>query len=87
MSRRNPATDSDAKAAIFWQFVGKAAEMGWKMRTLEGRENMRAFWKQAASWGRWNFVLTTVSVTPAIPSIYAWQGGTARDKSVGRYRK
>ncbi len=29
---------------------------------LEGREAMRKFWQQAATWGQWNFDLRTVSV-------------------------
>jgi len=29
---------------------------------IEGREAMREFWKQAVTWGQWNFSLKTVSV-------------------------
>jgi len=48
-------------------FAEDARQMPPNGPALEGREKMRAFWKQAVSWGRWNFALTTVSVTANPP--------------------
>jgi ketosteroid isomerase-like protein len=48
-------------------FAEDAHQMAPNGPALEGREKMRAFWKQAVSWGQWNFALTTVSVTANTP--------------------
>ena len=44
-------------------FAEDARQMASNAPALEGRENIRAFWKQAVSWGQWNFTLMTISVT------------------------
>ena len=48
-------------------FAEDARQMASNAPALEGRENIRAFWKQAVSWGQWNFSLTTISVTARAP--------------------
>jgi len=48
-------------------FAEDARQMASNAPALEGREMIRTFWKQAVSWGQWNFALTTVSVTANRP--------------------
>ena len=51
--------DIDSVATVFAE---DARQMPPNGAAIEGREAMRAFWKQAVSWGIWNFNLKTVSV-------------------------
>lgn len=60
LGRYYAAGDVDSIMSIFAE---DARQMSLNGPALEGREKMRAFWKQAVSWGQWNFALTTVSVT------------------------
>ena len=56
--------NADAVAEVF-------AEDCWQMpphaEPLVGRAALRDFWRQAAQWGRWRFMLETQDVTVAGP--------------------
>ena len=43
-------------------FAEDARLMPSNVPAIEGREAMRGFWKQAVTWGQWDFKLNTVSV-------------------------
>ena len=43
-------------------FAEDARQMPPNGPSIEGREAMRGFWKQAVTWGQWDFKLNTVSV-------------------------
>jgi len=64
LGRYYASGDVDSIMSIFAE---DARQMPPNGPALEGREQMRAFWKQAVSWGQWNFALTTVSVTAKTP--------------------
>jgi ketosteroid isomerase-like protein len=59
LGRYYASGDVDSIMSIFAE---DARQMPPNGPALEGRGKMRAFWKQAFSWGHWNFALTTVSV-------------------------
>ena len=59
LGRYYASGDIDSVMSVFAE---DARQMASNSPALEGREKIRAFWKQAVSWGRWDFTLTTVSV-------------------------
>jgi ketosteroid isomerase-like protein len=59
LGRYYASGDIDSVMSVFAE---DARQMASNAPALVGRERLRAFWKQAVSWGQWNFVLTTVSV-------------------------
>ena len=59
LGRYYASGDIDSVMSVFAE---DARQMASNAPALEGREKIRAFWKQAVSWGRWDFTLTTVSV-------------------------
>ena len=59
LGRYYASGDIDSVISVFAE---DARQMASNSPALEGREKIRAFWKQAVSWGRWDFTLTTVSV-------------------------
>jgi ketosteroid isomerase-like protein len=64
LGRYYASGDVDSIVSVFAE---DARQMPPNGPALEGREKMRAFWRQAVSWGQWNFALTTVSVTAHPP--------------------
>ena len=51
--------DIDSVVTVFAEDARQIPPNG---ATLVGREAIREFWKQAVTWGKWNFSLKTVSV-------------------------
>ena len=51
--------DIDSVVTVFAEDARQGAP---NAPAIEGREAMREFWKQAVTWGQWNFSLKTVSV-------------------------
>ncbi len=56
--------DIDSVASIF---ASDAWQMPPNSRPLVGREAIRAFWRQAVQWGRWEFTLETQDVDVSGP--------------------
>jgi uncharacterized protein (TIGR02246 family) len=56
--------DADRVASLF---ANDAWQMPPNSRPLVGREAIRAFWRQAVQWGKWDFRLETQSVDVSGP--------------------
>jgi ketosteroid isomerase-like protein len=59
LSRWYAIGDIDSVVTVFAE---DARQMPPNGAALEGQEAIREFWKQAVTWGQWNFDLNTVSV-------------------------
>jgi len=59
LGRWYASSDINSVATVFAE---DARQMPPNGPALEGREAIQGFWKQAVTWGQWNFDLNTVSV-------------------------
>ena len=59
LNRWYAAGDIDSVVTVFAE---EARQVGLNAPAIEGREAIRKYWKQAVTWGQWNFNLETVSV-------------------------